>query len=54
MPDGRVIARIIVKPLYFEGDPYDHYVGEDAKGEIIFAVKCTAGVFVEYRNHQQP
>jgi hypothetical protein len=48
MRDGRVIAKIEIEPLHFEGDPYDHYVGRDANGEIIFATKCTTELYIEY------
>lgn len=46
--DKRVIEKIEIKPLYFQGDPYDHYCGFDENGEMMFSVNCLAPCEVIY------
>lgn len=52
--NGMTIAKIRIAALHFQGDPYDHYVGETQKGERIFAVNCLCPVSIEYLPNSMP
>ena len=38
--DGKIINSISKKSLYFTGDPFDHYIGNDQSGQMIFSINC--------------
>lgn len=45
---GRKIHTIEQKALYFQGDPFDHYVGYAETGDMLFSVNCTVPCDVTY------
>lgn len=36
--------------LYSTGDPYDHYLGLNEKGDLIFSVNCMCPCDIEYKS----
>jgi len=46
--ENNVIAEIKKGVLYFTGDPFDHYIGYDDKGKMLFSVNCLAPCDVVY------
>jgi hypothetical protein len=36
------------EPIYITGDPYDHYVGRNDEGEMLFSVNCLVPCDIEY------
>lgn len=48
MVGEKQIAAIAKEPLYITGDPYDHYIGRDDDGDMIFSVNCLAPCEIEY------
>jgi len=46
--NGETIHKIALESLYFTGDPFDHYVGRNKKGAMIFSVNCLCPCDVEY------
>ena len=36
--NGKIIHNIKRAPLYFQGDPFDHYCGYDETGDLLFSV----------------
>lgn len=45
---GRKIHTIEKRPLYFQGDSFDHYVGLSEDGQMLFSVNCTVPCDVTY------
>ena len=43
-----IIERIEIKPLYFTGDPFDHYCGFDKDGNMLFSINCLVPCEVIY------
>lgn len=46
--DRKKIHTIEQRPLYFQGDPFDHYVGLSEDGEMLFSVNCNIPCDVTY------
>ena len=47
--NDKIVDRIGVQSLHFQGDPYDHYVGYTKGGEMIFSINCLTPCVVEYQ-----
>lgn len=45
---GADIKRIEMMALYFNGDPYDHYIGYNVDGEVVFSINCLIPCEVNY------
>ena len=45
---NKQIAEICKGILRVVGDPYDHYLGLDDAGELLFSVNCLAPCDIEY------
>lgn len=46
--ENNIIHTIEQRPLYFQGDPFDHYVGLTAEGKMLFSVNCLVPCDVVY------
>jgi hypothetical protein len=46
--NGSKITKIVLGELYFNGDPFDHYIGYNEKGGMIFSVSCLCPCDVVY------
>lgn len=46
--NGVELTMIIKDTLSFTGDPFDHYIGLSANGDILFSVNCLVPCVVEY------
>ena len=46
--NGAYIHEIKHDDLYFQGDPFDHYIGYSKEGETLFTVNCLTPCEVEY------
>lgn len=42
------IATIKKEMLFITGDPYDHYIGRNKDGEMVFSVNCLVPCEIEY------
>lgn len=45
---SKTIVAIRLEPLYFTGDPFDHYIGSDECGERLFSIYPLCPCVVEY------
>lgn len=45
---GGVVAKITNGELYFQGDPYDHYIGYDENNKMLFSINCLTPCDIEY------
>lgn len=39
---------IKVESIHVQGDPFDHFVGRNEKGEIMWRINCLIPTIVEY------
>ena len=42
------IAEIKIHPIYFSGDPFDHYCGFDENAKLLFSLEQSVPCDVEY------
>lgn len=47
---GQEIVRIVKNQLSITGDPYDHYIAYDERGEMIVTINCLTPCVIEYWN----
>lgn len=48
MIENEEVQTIEQRPLYFQGDPFEHYVGLSKNGEMLFSINCTVPCAVTY------
>lgn len=42
------VDRITMAELYFQGDPFDHYIGYTSNGKALFSINCLVPCVIEY------
>ena len=42
------VATIKQEDLYYNGDPFSHFVGRDKSGDVLFAINCLVPCIIEY------
>lgn len=47
--NGKTIHKIGKQPIHFTGDPFDHYVGRDDSGAVLFSINCLIPCEIIYR-----
>lgn len=48
MIDGERVDKIAQGELYFQGDPFDHYIGRADSGTMLFSINCLVPCVIEY------